>query len=126
MISEKKKQTKMKSDMMKYKGYRATISYDEEDKIFIGEVFGISDSLNFHGRSVDELEEAFHDSIDHYLEICKQIGKEPQKEYSGTFNVRTNPALHKKAAEYAAHNGITLNQVITLAIEGFLNKRVKA
>lgn len=116
----------MRSDMMKYKGYRATISYDEDDRIFVGEVFGISDSLNFHGRSIDELEESFHDSVDNYLEICEKIGKKPQKEYSGTFNVRTTPILHEKAAEYAAVNGITLNQAISRALESFFGKQVKA
>ena len=116
----------MKSDMMKYKGYKASISFDEEDKIFVGEVFGIADSLNFHGRSIDELEEAFHDSIENYLEICKKIGKNPQKEFSGTFNVRTTPALHEQATEYAADNGITLNQTISRALESFLGKQVKA
>ena len=95
------------------------------DKIFVGEVFGIADSLNFHGRSIDELEEAFHDSIENYLEICEKIGKNPQKEFSGTFNVRTTPALHEQAAEYAADNGITLNQTISRALESFLGKQVK-
>ena len=116
----------MKSDMMRYKDYRALISYDERDRIFVGEVFGISDSLNFHGRSIDELEEAFHDSVENYLELCRKIGKNPQKEYSGTFNVRTSPALHEKAAEYAADNGITLNQVVSRAMEVFLKKQAKA
>ena len=116
----------MKSDMMRYKDYRAIISYDEEDRIFVGEVFGISDSLNFHGRSIDELEEAFHDSVENYLELCRKIGKNPQKEYSGTFNVRTTPDLHERAAEYAANNGITLNQVVSRAMEFFLKKQVKA
>lgn len=116
----------MKSDMMRYKDYRAIISYDEEDRIFFGEVFGISDSLNFHGRSIDELEKAFHDSVENYLELCKKIGKNPQKEYSGTFNVRITPYLHEKAAEYAANNGITLNQVVSRAMEVFLKKQVKA
>lgn len=116
----------MKSDMMRYKDYRAIISYDEEDRMFVGEVFGISDSLNFHGRSIDELEEAFHDSVENYLELCRKIGKNPQKEYSGTFNVRTTPALHEKAAVYAANNGITLNQVVSKAMELFLKKQVKA
>ena len=53
--------------MLTYKGYHAKISYDEEDELFVGDVFGINDSLNFHGRSVDELTEAFHNSIDNYL-----------------------------------------------------------
>ena len=36
--------------MLEYKGYHAKVSFDEEDALFIGEVFGINDSLNFHGR----------------------------------------------------------------------------
>ncbi len=110
----------MKSDMMKYKGYRATVGYDENDNIFIGEVFGISDSLCFHGRSIKELTDSFHDSIDNYLELCKKIGKEPQKEYTGSFNIRTTPSLHREASEYAAINNISLNRVVSVAVEEFL------
>ena len=113
----------MKSDMMKYKGYKASIFFDEDDRIFVGEVFGVSDSLNFHGTSIDELEESFHDCIDNYLMYCAQIGKEPQKAFTGSFNVRTSPELHAKASEYAAENGISLNQVISNAVESFLKKK---
>ena len=112
----------MKSDMMKYKGYRATIGYDEADKIFIGEVFGVSDSLNFHGRSIEELENSFHESVDNYLALCAEIGKEPQKEFSGSFNVRTTPSIHEKASAYAAENRVSLNQVVSMALEFFLTK----
>lgn len=115
----------MKSDMLKYKGYRASIGYDESDKIFVGEVFGLSDSLNFHGRSIEELENSFHECIENYLSICRQIGKEPQKEFSGSFNVRTTPQLHEKAAEYAFENGCSLNQVVSMAIEAFLSSKRK-
>lgn len=115
----------MKSDMMKYKGYKASIAYDEEDKIFVGEVFGIADSLNFHGSSIAELEESFHDCIENYLSICAQTGKMPQKEYSGSFNVRTTPDIHAQASEYAAENGYSLNQVVSMAMEAFLGKHMK-
>lgn len=116
----------MKSDMMKYKGYRAVISYDEEDRIFVGEVFGITDSINFHGRSIDELETEFHNAVENYLKLCETTGKNPQKEYSGTFNVRTTPHLHELASEYAAEHGITLNQAISKALESFFVKKRKA
>lgn len=69
---------------------------DAEDNIFIGEVFGIADSLNFHGTSVTELREMFKQSIDNYLDLCKRVGKNPDKEFKGTFNVRIPPELHKK------------------------------
>lgn len=105
------------SSMMEYKGYHATIQYDAEDKIFVGEVFGIVDSLNFHGSSVDELEEMFHQSIENYLSICAQYGKEPDKEFKGTFNVRIPSELHRKVALEAAKQSQTLNQYVTRALE---------
>lgn len=43
-----------------YKGYTADISYEPEDKIYVGEVRCISDSLNFHGRSILEVNAMFH------------------------------------------------------------------
>ena len=62
-------------NIIEYKGYKASIRYDEEDKIFIGEVLEVSDSLYFHGRTYDELNRSFRDCIDNYLSICKQIKK---------------------------------------------------
>lgn len=56
-----------------YKGYTADISYEPEDKIYVGEVRCISDSLNFHGRSILEVNAMFHQSIENYLDLCKQI-----------------------------------------------------
>lgn len=61
--------------MMEYKGYHATVEYDSDDNIFVGKVHGLSDSLSFHGVSVTELENMFHQSIDNYLDICAKIGK---------------------------------------------------
>ena len=113
----------MKSDMLEYNGYKATVAYDKDDNIFIGEVFGVSDSLNFHGRSTKELNSAFRECIDNYEDYCKQIGKEPQKEFSGSFNIRTSPDIHRQASEYAAKNGISLNQVVSMAMEAFLGKK---
>lgn len=106
----------MKKSMLEYKGYHASIEFDAEDNIFVGEVFGITDSLNFHGESVGELKEMFHQSIDNYLEICQKIGKQPDKEFKGTFNVRITPELHKRAALEAARQKITLNQYVSNAI----------
>lgn len=105
------------NSMMEYRGYHATVEYDAEDKIFVGKVFGIVDSLNFHGTSVEELEEMFHQSIENYLSICEQFGKEPDKEFKGTFNVRISPELHRLVALEAADQKITLNQYISRALE---------
>lgn len=110
------------NSLMEYKGYHAKIDYDEEDNIFVGQVLGINDSLNFHGTSVSELKESFRNSIENYLDYCKQTGKNPEKEFKGTFNVRIKPQAHKMAALAAADEGITMNQFVAEAIDEKLLK----
>ena len=111
------------NNMLEYLGYHAKIEFDAEDKIFVGEVFGINDSLNFHGTTVQELEEMFHQSIDNYLEMCKFYGKEPEKEFKGTFNVRIPPELHRKIALKAQKNGVSLNQFVAVALDHAITKK---
>ena len=103
--------------MMEYKGYHASIEYSDEDNLFVGEVFGINDTLAFHGSSVQELETMFHQSIDNYLEACREFGKDPDKEYKGQFNVRIPSALHRSAALCARERNISLNEFVTVAIQ---------
>lgn len=105
------------NSMLEYKGYHATIEYDAEDNIFVGEVFGITDSLNFHGTTVAELKEMFEQCIDNYLDLCAKTGKNPDKEFKGTFNVRIPPEMHKKAALAAERQKMTLNQYVIKAIK---------
>lgn len=105
------------SNKLAYKGYHATIEYDDDDGILVGTVFGIRDTLAFHGTSIPEITETFHDCIDTYLAVCKEQGISPDKEFKGSFNVRISPELHRKAAMVANQEGITLNQLIQQAIE---------
>lgn len=102
---------------MEYKGYHAEIRYSDEDRMFVGEVIGLNDFLGFHGQSVDELENMFHQSVDNYLQMCAELGKEPDKEYRGQFNVRIPPVLHKSAVMHARRRGISLNEFVKKAIE---------
>ena len=69
----------MTGDTIEHKGYRARIEFDRDDNIFTGTVVGIKDCICFHGNSIEELEESFHQSIDDYLEMCKDIGFEPNQ-----------------------------------------------
>ncbi len=107
----------MINSLMEFEGYHARIEYCHEDQIFVGHVLGINDSIHFHGRSVQELTLSFHDAVNNYISYCKQIGKEPEKEYRGSFNIRIKPEQHKKVALQAANEGITINQFVARAIE---------
>lgn len=105
------------ANMLKYRGYHGSVEFSEEDGLLVGSVFGIRDSLCYHGKSVEEIEDAFHDCVDTYLELCQKHNREPDKEYRGTFNIRISPDLHRQAALEAEKEGISLNQFIQNAVE---------
>jgi len=58
--------------MLTYKGYSGHVEFDDEARIFHGEVLDTRDVITFQGQSVDELEQAFRDSVDDYLEFCAE------------------------------------------------------
>lgn len=103
-------------NLLEYRGYHAKIELSVEEKIFIGKVLGIDDSLNFHGKTVDELQEQFEICIDDYIEMCEYFGKTPEKEYKGSFNIRIPSEMHKKLDVMAISKGTTINQLIIKAI----------
>ena len=47
-------------------------------------------------------------------------GKEPERAFKGSFNVRTGSELHKQAALAAAKKGESLNKFVTEAIAAAL------
>lgn len=107
--------------MMKYKGYTGHVIYDDEAKIFHGEVLGIRDVITFQGTTVGELEQAFKDSVDDYLIFCEERGEQPEKPFSGKFNLRIPPELHAKLSIAAQTHGESLNNFITKTLRKAVN-----
>jgi predicted HicB family RNase H-like nuclease len=106
---------------MKYKGYQGYVVYDDEAKLFHGEVVGLKDMITFQGQSVQELEQAFKDSIEDYLEFCKELGRPPEKPYSGKILIRMSPQDHEKAALEAKTHGLSMNEWIIQTIHNKLS-----
>lgn len=106
---------------MTYKGYSARPEYSAEDGVFFGRLLGINDLVNFESENVEDLEEEFHKAVDDYLEFCAEIGKQPQKEYSGLFNVRIPPELHREVSVFAQAEGVTLNKAVEQAIRAMVH-----
>jgi predicted HicB family RNase H-like nuclease len=64
---------------MRYKDYKAIVTFDEQANMFHGEVGNIRDVITFQGRGVEELKRAFADSVESYLAFCKEREEEPAK-----------------------------------------------
>ncbi|MGO9462906.1 MAG: type II toxin-antitoxin system HicB family antitoxin [Isosphaeraceae bacterium] len=85
---------------------------EEDSGILFGRVIGLRDVITFQGTSVAEVTQAFHDSIDEYLEFCAKRGESPEKPYSGHFVVRLPPQLHRALANSAEAQNVSLNFLI--------------
>ena len=103
-----------------YKGYQGSVEYSDEDSLFYGRIIGINDCITYDGCTVDELRKNFQDAVEDYFIICEELGKEPEKAYKGTFNVRIAPTLHKELAVYSASRGKTLNSTVEEAIRSYI------
>ena len=70
------------------------------------------DVITFQGTSVEDLELAFRESVDDYLEFCAERGEEPDKSFIGRLMVRFSPELHCSLHVAAKEEGKSLNELI--------------
>lgn len=103
--------------MLAHKGLTGHVEYADKAGIFHGEVLDLRDVITFQGKSVEEIEQAFRESVDDYLEFCEQRGEEPGKPFSGRLMLRLPPHLHRKVYVSAVREGKSLNQWIAERLE---------
>lgn len=96
-------------NVLKYKGYTGTVLFDADDRIFHGRLMGLMDIITFEGTSVSELENDFHSAVEEYLKTCKEIGRVPEKPFSGHFMLRVPSELHCAIALAAKRERKSIN-----------------
>jgi len=99
-------------NVMTVDGYNAKIEYDPEIDMFRGEILGLTGGADFYGKTPRELKAEFKKSLINFLEVCKEKGIEPRRNYSGKFNLRVPPALHEKLAIVAQAEGKSINTLV--------------
>lgn len=112
----------MKNKVFKYKGQLGSVEPDLNRGYLYGKLLYINDLITFEAGTIPELESAFRAAVDEYLEDCADLGVEPNKPFSGSFNIRAGEELHRKMALEAADRGINLNEACIQAFKGFLGQ----
>ena len=112
--------------MIIHKGYIAKIEFDEDDKVLHGRILGIRDVITFEADSVEGAIAAFKESVDDYLVFCEKRNKKPEKPFSGKFNLRIDPDLHRGISLLAAANDISMNSWAIKAIKKAFLEGVEA
>lgn len=85
--------------------------------MFRGEFVGLTGGADFYADSVAGLAIEGAASLKTFLGVCKEKGIDPNRTFSGKFQVRLPEILHAQAAEAAAARGISLNQLVQNALE---------
>lgn len=110
----------MSKDLLTHRGFTGSMEVSLEDECLNGRVLFIDDLVTYEGETVPTLKDAFVSAVDRYLDYCKRTGKPANKPFSGSFNVRVGPELHKAAAERATQEGIKLNELVTKAMRAYI------
>ena len=110
----------MRGHVLEYKGFHTKISFDTGSFVLYGKIEGINDHVDFQTHDPDCVVEEFHKAVDDYLLFCEEVGKTPEKEYKGSFNVRIAPDLHRRLAAYADKINESLNHTVEEAIVYYL------
>jgi predicted HicB family RNase H-like nuclease len=88
--------------MLNHRGYTAIVKLDPISKVLKGKVIDLKDSITFESSDVDKLMQAFERAVDSYLEFCRDIGKSPEKPFSGNISYRTDSDTHRQIVTAAA------------------------
>ncbi|MBM5791367.1 MAG: type II toxin-antitoxin system HicB family antitoxin [Cyanobacteria bacterium M_surface_10_m1_298] len=107
-------------NLMSVDGYQARIEYNPETDQFRGEILGLNGGADFYGSNPEELRREFRHSLAVFLEVCREQGLEPRKQYSGKFNLRIPPELHEQLSLEAEIQGKSLNALALEALENSL------
>ncbi len=104
-------------DTMEYRGYFGSVHYNDDDKVFYGKLEFIRALVSYEGTDVVSLRTAFEEAVDDYLEFCRETGKQPEKPFKGSFNIRLDPSLHQRLVSHATDEGKSLNTFIKDTLE---------
>lgn len=94
-----------------YKGYIGSIDVDTDAGYLHGKVLHVQDLVTFTSPNVAGLERAFAEAVDDYLSLCGEVGKTPDRPFSGVFQVRMSSEQHRALCLEASSKGMSLNDL---------------
>lgn len=105
---------------LEHKGYYGSAEVDTEGNALVGKLLYIRDTIAYSASDLAGLKAAFVEAVEDYLTTCQALGDEPDVPCKGVFNVRVGAERHLAAALEARRRGVSLNELVTLALDGFL------
>ena len=100
--------------MMEYKGYIATVEYDDSVDLLHGEVVNAAPYpiVTFEAADLEGLKREFRISVDDYLAWCKEDGVKPEPPASRELSLILDSELHRRVANAAASDEMSIDSWI--------------
>ncbi len=109
-------------EFLKYKGFLGSIDISLEDNCIHGKILFIDDLVTYEAESPKQLQKEFEAAVEDYLATCKELGRSPNKPFSGSFNIRIGPVQHQMIARFACARNLSINEVVKRAIIEYLER----
>lgn len=106
--------------MLQHRGYYGSIEASPEDNCLFGKLQFIRALVSYEGETLAELNQAFREAVDDYIETCASLGQTPEIPCKGSFNVRVGHDLHLAASVVATKQSISLNDLTRKALSEYL------
>ncbi len=104
--------------MLEHKGFLGgRVKFDSGANLLHGEVMNSPDVVTFQGETVAQLKQAFIDSVEAYLSLCKERGESPEPLFPDKLELQLDPTVYKSALAAAKEAEISLNDWIIRAIK---------
>ena len=72
LLSKIDEQIFLLEGMFIYKDFAASVRYSKEDNAYVGRIEGIDSIVSFDGESLIQLEEAFKEAVEDYINFCNR------------------------------------------------------
>lgn len=108
---------------LQYQGYAGTVEVSLEDACLHGRLLHIDDLITYEGDNVADITAAFRAAVYRYLAHCKAMNKQPNRPYSGSFNVRIGPDRHRQLARMVGAGAGSINEALCLVLDSHFQQR---
>jgi predicted HicB family RNase H-like nuclease len=112
------------SNKLSHNGYTGSVDVSFGDNCLYGRVLFTDGLIAYEGTTAEELLVSFKAAVDHYITHSQETGKPANKPFSGTFNVRTGPELHRKPAHEAHAHNLLRNDYVMQSIKAAIDRNV--
>lgn len=104
-------------NVLEIDGYRAVIEFDSEIEMFRGEFIDLNGGADFYATDVKGLWEEARKSLAVFLDMCREDGVEPHRQFTGQIAIQLPPRLYADIAAAARVQGQTLDEWVERALD---------